>query len=293
VPLRHGETVVGYLELHRSESAPFSTNETRVADTLGHQAAIAMQNLRLQVESGKVSTYRELDRLKTDLLNAVSHDLRGPLANIKGYAATLVDTGNEMSPEEHRFFLETIEEEADRLRDLLTHLLDLSKIEAGVLKVEMQPLNVERMVTQTLAAVQEQNRQYETRVASALTVMGDGRRVRQVLHNLIENAAKYSPDGGPITICATESDGEVVISVVDSGVGIPRHQWDRVFRPYQRADTATSRGISGNGLGLAICKGIVEAHGGRIWVESEPGSGSVFSFTLPLARSVAHPAVEV
>jgi signal transduction histidine kinase len=286
VPLRHGESTVGYVELHRSESAPFSSKETRVADTLGHQAAIAMQNLRLQVESGKVSTYRELDRLKTDLLNAVSHDLRGPLANIKGYAATLVDTGNDMSPEEQRFFLETIEEESDRLRDLLNHLLDLSKIEAGVLKVEMQPLNVERMVTQTLASVQEQNRQYETRISGDLAVMGDGRRLRQVLHNLLENAAKYSPDGGPITVCAAETGGEVVISVADSGVGIPRHQWDRVFRPYQRADTATSRGISGNGLGLAICKGIIEAHGGRIWVESEPGTGTMFSFTVPVARGL-------
>jgi signal transduction histidine kinase len=143
------------------------------------------------------------------------------------------------------------------------------------------------MVTQTLASLQEQNRQYETRISGELGVLGDGRRLRQVLHNLLENAAKYSPDGGPITICAAESDGEVVISVADSGVGIPRHQWDRVFRPYQRADTATSRGISGNGLGLAICKGIIEAHGGRIWVESEPGAGSVFSFTVPVARNLA------
>ena len=110
--------------------------------------------------------------------------------------------------------------------------------------------------------------------------------MERVFSNLLENAAKYSPDGVPITVCAAETGGEVVISVADSGVGIPRHQWDRVFRPYQRADTATSRGISGNGLGLAICKGIIEAHGGRIWVESEPGAGTVFSFTVPVARGL-------
>ncbi len=283
VPIRHGDTLVGYVELHRSESAPFSEKEQRTAETLAHQAAIAMQNLRLQEESGKVSTYKELDRLKTDLLNAVSHDLRGPLANIKGYAATLVDAGGDMPQDEQRLFLETIEGEADRLRDLLNHLLDLSKIEAGVLQVDMQPLNVERIVRQTLSGVQEPGRQYETRVASDLFIMADSRRLRQVLQNLLENAAKYSPDGGSIKIGADEVGGEVVISVSDSGVGIPRHQWDRVFRPYQRADTAMSHGISGNGLGLAICKGIVEAHGGRIWVESEPSMGSVFSFTVPRA----------
>ncbi|HZT07836.1 MAG TPA: ATP-binding protein [Chloroflexota bacterium] len=287
VPLRTGDTLVGHIELRRREGGPFTPGETRIAETLGHQAAIALQNVRLQEESGKVSTYRELDRLKTDLLNAVSHDLRGPLANIKGYAATLVDSGSDMPPDEQRSFLETIEEEADRLRDLLNHLLDLSKIEAGVLKIEKNPLSVERLVQQTLSSVRSPDHQYDVRVPRELSILGDAKRLRQVLSNLLENAAKYSPDGGAISVRATATDAEVVISVADSGVGIPRHQWDRVFRPYQRADTATSRGISGNGLGLAICKGIVEAHGGRIWVESEPGEGSTFSFTVPRAAGDA------
>jgi signal transduction histidine kinase len=115
-----------------------------------------------------------------------------------------------------------------------------------------------------------------------LYVMADGHRLRQVLDNLAQNAAKYSPKGGTIRVAAASRDGDVVISVSDDGVGIPRHQWETVFRPYQRADT--SRGFSGNGLGLAICKGVVEAHGGRIWVESEPGVGSTFSFTLTEAN---------
>jgi signal transduction histidine kinase len=119
-----------------------------------------------------------------------------------------------------------------------------------------------------------------------LFVMADGRRFRQVLANLLENAVKYSPEGGLIKVAAVERQGEVEISVTDRGVGIPRHQWDRIFRPYQRAESGKAQGVAGNGLGLAICKGIVEAHGGRIWVESEPGAGSTFSFTVPRAQGV-------
>jgi len=110
--------------------------------------------------------------------------------------------------------------------------------------------------------------------------MADGRRLRQVLHNLAENGIKYSPNGGEIRLTASAQGSEVLLSVADSGVGIPRHHWDRIFRPYQRSETGNIPGVSGTGLGLAICKGIVEAHGGRIWVESEPGVGSVFSLTV-------------
>lgn len=282
-PLNWGETPIGYVELHRI-GEEFTQDEFRVAETLGRHAAAVIQSLRLRQESGKLHTYRELDRLKTDLLNAVSHDLRGPLSNIKAYAATLADPGVEIPPEEQTLYLRTIEEEADRLRDLLDHLLDLSKIEAGALQLDIQPVGVGRVIKQALASAPLSPHWYETVAPDDLLVMGDGRRLRQVLHNLIENAAKYSPDGGSIRLTAAPRNGEVVISVSDEGVGIARPQWDRIFRPYQRGDAAITHRISGSGLGLAICKGIVEAHGGRIWVESEPGVGSTFSFTVPRAR---------
>jgi len=107
-----------------------------------------------------------------------------------------------------------------------------------------------------------------------------------VLHNLLENAVKYSPAGGAITVAAKDSQAEVLVSVSDQGVGIPRHHWDRIFRPYERAESGKAEIIAGTGLGLAICKGIIEAHGGRIWVESEPGVGSTFSFTVPRAPTL-------
>ncbi|MBM2810560.1 MAG: multi-sensor signal transduction histidine kinase [Chloroflexi bacterium] len=116
-------------------------------------------------------------------------------------------------------------------------------------------------------------------------MMADGRRLRQVIHNLIENAVKYSPRGGPVHIGVSAGRQEATITVSDAGVGIPRHQWDRIFRPFHRAGEASTAAVAGSGLGLAISKGIVEAHGGRIWVESEPGIGTTFAFTVTRAHT--------
>ena len=176
---------------------------------------------------------------------------------------------------------------SDRLKDLLDHLLDLSKIEAGVLHLDLEPVNVARLARTVADSLKSPLHRFESLVPDDLYVQADGRRLRQVVQNLAENATKYSPEGGIIRLGAVGSESEVLISVSDEGVGIPRHQWDRIFRAYQRADGPASRQIAGSGLGLAICKGIVEAHGGRIWVESEPGLGSTFSFTLAAARTPA------
>ena len=280
VALHYAEATIGYADLTRESGEPFTPNDKVVAERLAQQAAVAIQNVRLQEVSGKVSTLKELDRLKTDLLNTVSHDLRAPLANIKGYASTLVDSAADMPADEQHDYLVTIEEEADRLRDLLEHLLDLSKIEAGVLTLDLQPVQLARVVRKAIDGVSSPLHSLEHRVPDELFVLADERRLRQVLHNLLENAVKYSPGGGPVRILVDSPEAEVVVSVLDNGLGIPRHQWDRVFRPYQRADTAKNSGISGTGLGLAICKGIVEAHGGRIWVESEPEQGTRFAFSV-------------
>jgi len=286
IPLRCGERAMGHLELHRPAERPFTPSESRLAQAIAQQAAVAVQNIRLLEESGKVATYRELDRLKTELLNNVSHDLRGPLTNIKAYASSLVESGPDLEPDEQTLYLRTIEEEADRLKDLLEHLLDLSRIDAGALRVDLQPVSLPRIVQQLISSLQRPEFRFESAMPDDLFVMADGRRLRQVLSNLLENAVKYSPDGGLVRVTASERQGEVEISVSDGGVGIPRHQWDRIFRPYQRADSGKAQDVAGNGLGLAICKGIVEAHGGRIWVESEPGAGSTFSFTVPRAPGV-------
>lgn len=281
-PLQCAEVVLGTVEVARFDGSPFSAGEQRTITALAQQAAIAIQNQRLQEESGKAAIYRELNKQKTERLNAISHDLRGPLANIKAYAETLSESGDELAEEERASFLATIREEADRLRDLLDGLLDLSRLEAGVLTMEREPLLLRHLAERAIASFPTAEHRIDVEVPDDLFILGDRRRIGQVLHNLIENAIKYSPQGGAIRIAATRTDDEVFISVSDQGVGIPRHQWNKIFEPYHRAETVGQ--ISGTGLGLAICKGIVEAHSGRIWVESAVGVGSTFSFTLPVAH---------
>ncbi len=285
-PIRYGGNPLGYVELHRAGNRTFGPAETRVVQALAQQAAVAIQNIRLRVESGKVSAYRELDRMKTELLNNVSHDLRGPLGNIKGHAQELLESAETMDPGEQESYLRTIEEEADRIKDLLEHLLDLSRLEAGAVRLELEPVNLARAVDRELGSIDRRRHSFENTVPWDALVMADSKRFRQVLRNLLENAVKYSPAGGAITVAAKDTQAEVLVSVSDQGVGIPRHQWDRIFRPYERAESGKAEIIAGTGLGLAICKGIIEAHGGRIWVESEPGVGSTFSFTVPRAPTL-------
>ena len=284
VPMLYGERTTGHVELHRSGERPFTDHEIRLAQAITQQASVAIQNIRLREESGKVAMYRELDRLKTELLNNVSHDLRGPLTNIKWAASSLLSPDANLSSEEALQDLHDIEAEADRLKDLLEHLLDLSRIDAGALRIDLQPVSLPRIVQELILSLQRPKFRFECAIPGNLCVMADGRRLRQVLTNLLENAVKYSPDGGTIKVSACERQTEVEVSVSDQGVGIPRHQWDRLFRAYQRADSGKALGVAGNGLGLAICKGIVEAHGGRIWVDDKQdgsGKGTTFSFTVP------------
>lgn len=284
IPMLYGARATGQVELHRPGERPFTEHEIRLAQAIAQQASVAIQNILLREESGKVAMYREVDRLKTELLNNVSHDLRGPLTNIKWAASSLLQSDGDLSSEEALQDLHDIEDEADRLKDLLEHLLDLSRIDAGALRIDLQPVSLPRIVQELMFGLQEPKFRFECAVPSNLCAMADGRRLRQVLTNLLENAVKYSPDGGTIKVSACERPTEVEVSVSDEGVGIPRHQWDRLFRAYQRADSGTALGVAGNGLGLAICKGIVEAHGGRIWVDDKhdnSGKGTTFSFTVP------------
>ncbi len=281
-PLQCADVVMGTVEIARADGSTFSASEQRTVTAMAQQAAIAIQNLRLQEESGKATVYRELNQQKTERLNAISHDLRGPLANIKAYAETLNESGEALSSEERDSFLQTIQEESDRLRDLLDGLLDLSRLEAGVMTIDYEPQCLSLLVDRMMASFPPSIHRRQVSVPEDLFILGDRRRVGQVLHNLVENAMKYSPEGGTVTINAIRADDAVLITVADEGAGIPRHQWTKIFEPYHRAETTGQ--IGGTGLGLAICKGIVEAHGGRIWVESAPGVGSTFSFTLPVAH---------
>lgn len=233
-----------------------------------------------------ITREKELDEMKSQLLATVSHELRTPLASIKGFATTLLRQDVVWDEDSRREFLAIIDEESDRLSELIANLLDMSRIEAGTLRMEPEATDLGAIIHETVARFQVMSRRHQLRVSlpdMLPLIWADPRRVHQVLRNLVENAIKYSPQGGPLTISAQVKKDYVQVSVADQGIGLEAHQLERIFDRFYQVDSASTRQVGGSGLGLSICKAIVEAHGGKIWAESQPGLGSTFSFTLPLA----------
>ena len=236
----------------------------------------------------EVATVMETDRLKNQLLSTVSHELRTPLASIKGYSTLLLDYNRKLSKTQREESLVAIDKSADRLTELVDHLLDMSRLEAGLLKLSKIPTDVSGIIQ---AAVYEaQLRAPKYHISSKLKdklpkVNVDGKRIRQVLDNLLNNSVKYSQEGTEIIVKAWKKDADLVVSVTDQGIGIPADEFDKVFDRMYRIEQRLSQDPGGMGLGLSLCKALVEGHGGRIWLESEVGKGSTFYFSLPLKIS--------
>lgn len=233
----------------------------------------------------EVTRAQALEQMQNQLLATVSHELRTPLASIKGFATTLLRQDVRWDEATQREFLRIIEEESDRLEELIDNLLDMSQVEAGALRIHPEPLRLRRVVRE---AVEQAQRRTEAHwfvldlPEELPRVWADPRRIRQVLSNLLENAVKYSPDGGEISVRCEVDAENVIVSIADHGVGIPQSMRERIFDPFFQVDGSSTRQLGGSGLGLAIVKGIVEAHYGTIWVESGTMEGSVFRFTLPI-----------
>jgi len=228
---------------------------------------------------------KEIERLKDEFISMVSHELRTPLHHIKGFATTLLQTDVEWDAETQRDFLESINRESDRLSNLVEKILHLSRLEAEGLPMEKEWWRVDDIVDGALRRRHNLIADREVRLELAPNLPAlyvDGREIEVVLVNLLENAVKYSEPGTPITVGAENRGESIVFWVADQGIGIPEEHLDQVFERFYRVD-GTGRRVSGTGLGLAICKRIVEAHGGRIWVESRSGVGSTFYFSLPLS----------
>jgi two-component system sensor histidine kinase SaeS len=217
---------------------------------------------------------RERENARRDLVRNVSHDLRTPLASIRAMIESINDGVVTDEPTIRRY-LKTTQSEVETLSQLINDLFELSQMDAGILELHTEAASVQDLVSDTLesmaaqAALQKLNLEGEVEQGLGPVVM-DFPRVQRVLYNLVQNALRHTP-----------SDGAISIRARDAGEGISTQELQRLFDPGYRRDQARSRGSGGTGLGLSIAKGIVEAHGGRIWVESEPGKGSVFSFTLP------------
>jgi signal transduction histidine kinase len=226
---------------------------------------------------------KELDRMKSALIATVSHELRTPLAAIKGNITSLLADDVQWDAAAQREFLEVASAETDRLSALVTDLLDLSKIQAGTFVVHREPCALAPLVERAAARVRPPlGARLGLDLPPDLPLFhADPPRVEAILRNLLENAAKYSPPDAPIRLDAERLDGHLLVRVANDGPGIPPEHREKVFDRFYRVDTGLTRQASGAGLGLAICKGFVEAHGGKIWVEPTE-RGTVFAFTLPL-----------
>jgi two-component system phosphate regulon sensor histidine kinase PhoR len=235
-----------------------------------------------------VTELRRLERVRQDFVANVSHEFKTPLTAIQGFAETLISGALE-DPRNNRRFLEIIRDHAARLASLTDDLLKLARIEAGKLEVEFVPVNILELVEQcaetALLKASRKQITFETDVPSALpAIRGDAGLLREVLQNLLDNAIQYTPQAGCIRVSVAVNGREAVIAVSDTGIGIPLTDQERIFERFYRVDAARSREAGGTGLGLSIAKHIVEAHGGRLWVESEIGHGSKFSFSISLAN---------
>ncbi len=238
-----------------------------------------------------VTRARAADALKSQLLATVSHELRTPLASIKGFATTLLRQDVRWSEAEQRDFLRIIEDETDRLGEIIDNLLDMSQIEAGALRVDKEPTQLRGLIRESVDAMRMRTESHWFVVdlpTELPRVLADPRRVRQVIRNLLDNAIKYSKAGQITLSCQVDKDF-VTISVSDQGEGIPPQYLSQIFNRFFQIDGKSTRRKGGSGLGLSISRGIIEAHGGKMWAESIVGQGSVFRFTLPLAE---RPAVE-
>lgn len=240
-----------------------------------------------------VTDLRRADRLRRELTANVSHELRTPLTSIKGFAETLL--GGAMSDETAcRRFLTIIDSEAGRLMKLVDDLMDLSRLESRVVSFEPTEVRLDELVTEALTRMRPQAEaqriQLRTAATEAVTVLADRDRILQVITNLLDNAIKFTPDGGEVEASVWRTGAEGLVSVTDTGRGIPADDLLRIFDRFYRVDRSRSREAGGTGLGLAIAKHIVEAHGGRITVASRINSGSTFTFTLPILAPALAPA---
>ncbi|MER3396940.1 MAG: hypothetical protein C4315_02070 [Chloroflexota bacterium] len=234
------------------------------------------------------------DEARTGFISAISHELLTPVAIIKGYAVSLGQRPASRRDRVLRAGLEAIADEADRLSRLVRNLLDVAKVQAGVLRLQLAPLNLKPLIEQGVERFSKRSRRHTfvVEVPEQLPlVTADRDRIEGVLYNLLDNAVKYSPNGGTIRVSATVQGNEVVVAVSDPGVGIPYAEQERIFQPYHRVTGPNQPPVEGSGLGLFITRAVVEAHGGRIWVRSRPGRGSTFYFSLPREAPAELPAV--
>lgn len=289
LPLQSSRGVIGVMGVrldgpdnHEEELHP---EQTRLLSTFVTKAASAIERALFAEEAGQAQVLRATEKLQSALLNSISHDLRTPLASITGVLSSLRIDDDFLDPETRQELVETALGEAERLNRLVGNLLDMSRIESGAIRISLQPCDIQDVIGSALNSVSArlEGHPVEIDLAADLPLVPlDFVLINQVLINLLDNAAKYSPEGGAVRIRGLVKDAALRVEIEDEGPGIPEEDLERIFEKFYRVKRLEN--VVGTGLGLSICKGIIEVHGGTLWAENRSGGGLRMIFTLPLKQ---------
>jgi len=279
---------MGALTIYRRETGSFAPEIVNLLQTFATQSALAIQNARLFQEiEDKGRQLEAANRHKSEFLANVSHELRTPLNAIIGFSEVLGERMFGELNEKQAEYTDDILSSGRHLLSLINDILDLSKIEAGRMELEVTTFHMPDAIENALLLIRERANRHGIKLGRVIDdrlgdFIGDERKVKQVLVNLLSNAVKFTPEGGEIKVEATLGDSAAIISVTDTGIGIAPQDHEAIFEEFRQVGTNYAQKREGTGLGLSLTRKFVELHGGKIWVESELGKGSIFTFTLPI-----------
>jgi PAS domain S-box-containing protein len=272
-------------EENDGQDHPFRAVDLRFLRTVSWRVSLAVENIRLTQEAADAHALRELNRMRSDLIANFSHNLKTPLGLIKMSCTTLMREDADFDTSLQREMLQDIDAQTDRLASIVDRVLELGQLESGKLRLRRQSADLVSIVERNVSSMRKSlngHRLVCDLSEVSLPVYVDVRRIEEVLHNLLNNAVKYSPAGTDVTVICEREEACALVTIADQGIGIPDEDLQQIFERFYRVDNARTREVEGTGLGLAVSRSIIRAHGGRIWAENNADGGTTFRFTIPL-----------